>query len=527
MVTGVSGYLDFVASYGMTLRVYYSETYDVSTNTSDLVITKIQVLSTDYWGIAYYLNGTIKIDNATVVSMSSHAGDHSVYVAEPNTFFDVNGSLGSASGITHNNDGTKSVSITVSVVGETIDGKYNSGWAVSTSQSVALTTIPRASEITSVADVTLGDACNVKWTPKSASFRYKLHFRLGNWSHTTDPIHPNNTTEYTYRSHPISMDAAEEIPNAKTGTMTVELRTYSDSGATEQIGDADSATFTVTVPDNDSTRPEVSMILTPVSSLPDAFDGLYIQGKTKIRAELSAIGKYDATISSHSMKVENSAYDSEDDYTSDYLAQYGRIPVYGYATDSRGFTGSISDEITVLPYTKPKILTVDGAVIANRCDAEGNPIDSGTYLKIKAKRSYSLLNSEGAQHNYCKIQYRYKLESAESYSDWVTILDGNSLTSDEVETEPLLGGVLSAKSTYVVEVRAIDDIGEAGPTTIVIPTDTVYMHRTKNGMSLGKYAERENLLDVAWDTHLRGEVKIGAEGMTLREYILAVISEGG
>lgn len=36
-----------------------------------------------------------------------------------------------------------------------------------------------------------------------------------------------------------------------------------------------------------------------------------------------------------------------------------------------------------------------------------------------------------------------------------------------------------------------------------------------------------NGLDVAVDTHLRGEVKIGASGMTLREYIMAVISEGG
>ena len=36
-----------------------------------------------------------------------------------------------------------------------------------------------------------------------------------------------------------------------------------------------------------------------------------------------------------------------------------------------------------------------------------------------------------------------------------------------------------------------------------------------------------NGLDVAVDTHLRGEVRIGASGMTLKEYIMAVISEGG
>ena len=46
-------------------------------------------------------------------------------------------------------------------------------------------------------------------------------------------------------------------------------------------------------------------------------------------------------------------------------------------------------------------------------------------------------------------------------------------------------------------------------------------------MGLGKYVEGENLLDVAWDAHVRGEVLIGETGMTLKDYILAVISEGG
>ena len=101
------------------------------------------------------------------------------------------------------------------------------------------------------------------------------------------------------------------------------------------------------------------------------------------------------------------------------------------------------------------------------------------------------------------------------------------LASDEVDSDPLLGGVLSAQSTYMVEVRAMDDIGEIGHTMIYIPTDKVYMHRTKNAMGLGKYAEGENLLDVGWDAHFHGEVRLGETGMTLKEYILAVISEGG
>jgi hypothetical protein len=43
-------------------------------------------------------------------------------------------------------------------------------------------------------------------------------------------------------------------------------------------------------------------------------------------------------------------------------------------------------------------------------------------------------------------------------------------------------------------------------------------------MGLGKYVEGENLLDVAWDAKFRGDVMIG--DMTLREYILQIMSEG-
>ena len=50
--------------------------------------------------------------------------------------------------------------------------------------------------------------------------------------------------------------------------------------------------------------------------------------------------------------------------------------------------------------------------------------------------------------------------------------------------------------------------------------------RTEDGFD--KFARfTSNGLDVPGDTHLRGEVRIGASGVTLREYIMAVISEGG
>lgn len=534
MAQGVTGYLDFEASKGFTLRVHYAETYDIATNKSDsLTITKIQIYSGQYGNTYWhYLDGTISVDGTPVVTMNSSTTTHKALISV-GSWVDCSGTLGSVSNISHAADGSKNVSISVNVTGYAEawapQVESGSGWTVSSSQNVALTTIPRASEITSAGNVTLGNGCHIKWTPKAASFRYRLKFSLGNWSYTTGAIHPNKTTEYTYSGYTIPLDVAEQIPNAKTGTMKVELYSYSDSGATVQIGSTDSDTFTVTVPDNNSTKPAVTMSLSSVSTLASKFAGLYIQGKTKVKASLNAEGKYKATIKGYSMKVEATTYDSDDGYTSDYLNTPGSVRVYGYANDSRGFTGSTYQDITVIGYTGPKILPVSGEsdVVAARCDANGNLKDDGTYLKIKAKRSYSPVTSGGAQKNFCQIRFRYKLESAPDYSDWTTILAGDNLSSDEIVTGALLGGVLSTSSSYMVQVQAVDDIGESATTTVAILTEAAYMHRTKNAMGLGKYVEGENLLDVAWDTHLRGEVRIGAEGKTLREYILAVISEGG
>ena len=421
--------------------------------------------------------------------------------------------------IDHNSDGSKSITISGSVTGPSV-----SGFAAHTSKgsgTAKFDTIPRASTITAAGNVTLGNNCSIKWTPASASFRYKLRFSIGNWSYTTEAIHPNRTTEFTYTGYPIPLEVANQL--GKTGTMTATLFTYSDSNASVKVGTEDTETFTVTVPDNDYTKPSVSMSLSPVSSLASAFAGLYIQGKTKVKATLSATEKYGADIESYSMSVDGNSYGENTDYTSNYLATPGIKTVYGYATDKREHTGSASQEITVIAYDPPKILNVTAA----RCDISGNFSDSGTYLKIIATRSYNKVMSGGVQKNFCQIRYRYKAASAASYGDWVPILDANNLSSDEIITGPLLAGALEVDTTYLVEVQAIDDIGEHAETLISIPTEAVYMHRTKNAMGLGKYAEGENLLDVGWDAHFRGEVKIGDSGMTLKDYILTVVNGGG
>lgn len=393
--------------------------------------------------------------------------------------------------IPHNDNGLKS--ITISATGGCPGTSVTS---ISCSATVSLDTIARASSITSVSDVTLGNKCNVKWTPNSASFWYRLRFSLGDWYGDTAPIHPNQTSAYTYTGYTIPLDVASKIREGTTGTMTVTLYTYSDSHATTQTGSPSTKTFTVTVPL--STLPTVSIVsVEPVHTLPSpAFDGLYVQGCSKVKATMEATTQYGAEIQYYDFTVEGNTYGANDGYTSSYLSGSGEVSVVGHAVDSRGYGGYANEKINVIPYSLPKVQNVT----AQRCDEDGNPDDSGTYLTISAKRVYSKVESDGIQKNFCYIRYRYKPEGGE-YSDWITILAGDKTTTDEISTLALLGGDLAVDTTYLVQVGVVDSIGNKTHTTITIPTDKVYWHRdgARRSFTFGGYVEEDNTFAIASD----------------------------
>ena len=375
--------------------------------------------------------------------------------------------------------------------------------------TVTLPVIPSASTITSVENTNLGSNCSVVWTPKAAAFRYKLRFSLGTWSHTTGVIHPNKNTAYTYSDYTIPLDVANQV-TTKTGTMTVTLYTYSDSGATAQVGSASSKTFTVTVPENDDTKPTVAtMSVSPVSDLKAPFNTLYLQGNSKVKATLTFETKYNATVAASSITVGGNVYESP--YESDILNQTGTVSVKATVKDSRGHYGTNYREIEVIPYSKPYVRSKSGEseIIATRCDSSANIIDSGTYLKIKAKIVYEKVISNGVQNNFGKIKFRYRSEGG-AYSAWQTILDCKTTNSDEVITAPLLNGALDVKTNYQVQILATDDLYESVPVTIAVPSDDVYMDRPAGGksMALGGYSTGDGILDVYWRTKARGGLSV-------------------
>ena len=480
MATGKSGSFTIAGTKSMSAKCYWSETYDVASNTHVISIDKICLISTNWYGFTYYLDGTVSVENVTLVSFSSSAGGHSCIVDSQYDEYPVKAASGFSappwySGeITGKADGSCSVTVALNFRGLTINGDGANGFSVSGSSTVALTTIPRASAISSTGNVTLGNKCSVKWTPASMSFRYKLKFSLGSWIYTTEAINPGTTSAYTYTGYTIPLDVAGYISStSKTGTMTVALYTYSDAACSIMVGSVSTKTFTVTIPENASTKPSVSLTGVPVSSLSSPFSDMFIQGMSKFQATITASGKYGASIASQKLTIEGKSYGAP--YISGFIASSGDVTVKATVTDSRGFTGEVQKTITVIPYQKPKLLPGAGesGIICARCDANGSLTESGTYLKIVAGRSYSKVTVDDAQNNFCEIRYRYRLESANTFSDWITLLEKSDISADAVNSGAIANVVASAQSSYVVQLGVADDVGETDAIQFIIPTDFV------------------------------------------------------
>ena len=405
--------------------------------------------------------------------------------------------------VDHKSDGTGTVRVRT-----WMDTRISAG-VVEKTNTLTLTTIPRASTITSALSRTLGEACSVTWTPLSSNFTYKLNFSIGSWSHTTGVIKPNKTTSYTYTGYTLPLDVANQLPKATKGNMTIILATYSDNEGKVQVGSNATATITITVPNNDLTKPTVSMSLSPSNNLSSPYNSMYLQGHSKVKATLGFSTKYGATVETSNITVNGNTYASP--YESSILSQAGKVTIKATVKDSRGYYGTSYIDIEVIPYRRPYVTAKsnESGIIAARCDASANFTDSGTYLKIKAKAVYSKVVLGGVQKNYGNIKFRYRKEGG-AYSAWQTILNCKTDNSDEVITPPLLNGTLDITSNYQVQIIASDDLYDSEPITIALPSDAVYMDRPAGGksMGLGGYSSGDGKLDVYWKTMARGGISL-------------------
>lgn len=409
------------------------------------------------------LNATFTVDGKAGTTVSNGAYDFT-------SSSKVN-LLGSFTGnITHGADGTKSLRFAGSF---TTLSTYISGGSID--KTVTLPAIARAAQVAAQGS-TLGQACCVSWTPAVASHSFSLTFSLGDFTLSSGRLYPNTTGKYTYTATVLPLEIARRF-TTRTGTMTVKLTTYSGNTA---LGTTET-TFTVTVPENENTRPTVTAVLSPVC---DAFPGRYVQSLGKVKATVTATDPLGATITGYSVTVGGVTTAGT---VSDYLSQSGRLAVTVKAVSSRGFSGVWQGEIEIHPYDSPRLLRP----AAFRCLADGTADPGGTGLRLQANQSFS----DVAGENTSCIRWRCKPDGG-SYGEWKTLTE-----TDSIDT--VIPALLEKDRAYTVQIGVIDAPGGTGQATFSIPMEQVYMHRTPNAMGLGGYADGEGVLDVHWDLRTR------------------------
>lgn len=151
MKEGVSGYFDLLSDRsGVTLRFHYKETYILETAKSNLSIVKIQLKSAS-WMTTYWLDGTITVEGQEIYNTDSYVGEHGAYIETLNTFYDITDGeteqvvtdFGTATNLLHDENGNKTITITVALTGYTRTGNAGSGWIVSDEVQIDLTQIQR------------------------------------------------------------------------------------------------------------------------------------------------------------------------------------------------------------------------------------------------------------------------------------------------------------------------------------------------------------------------------------------------
>lgn len=351
--------------------------------------------------------------------------------------------------------------------------------------------------------VTMGTVSSIACKRNSSNFKVKLEFDFKGTTVTIGTVSADTcswTPDY---------DLAKLIPALTSGTGTLKCTTYN---GTAEVG-TKTATITAIVPENDTTRPSFTvdgLKLTPVSNLPEAFAGLYMRGKTGLTAEFTAFSDY-STITDYALIIGNQST-TGNPASIDLLVSEGEVKVTGRVTDARGFSTSVSVTITVMAYRNPKVIPYTGYsnVICERAKATGELSANGTYLAIKAGKSFSSVVLDGVEMNSCQLNYRWKPNGMDAYTDWITLLSDGSA---ETEISILVGNVVSSlQKSYMVEIEAVDILGGKHTLVFQIMTEAVsfVLYDGPDGAGFGKYPEAPHVVDIAAHMTLlvRGKMQV-------------------
>ena len=305
--------------------------------------------------------------------------------------------------ITHNNDGSRSFSVSVEA------GIYYYDVNCTGSKTFSLDTIPRVSTI-SATDANIGSNTTISISRASSSFTNTLAYTFGSLSGTIVEKTTQASVSWTV---PTAFYAI--IPNSPSGECVITWTTYNGTavvGTTQCVFDA--------IADKATCAPKVSVSSVDVNPESTALTGnnkALVSGVSNLRVITTATAKNSATISSISVYCGSAKKYGENVM----FSGVDSTAVYVIVTDSRGHSTRVDDDsLSLINYIAPTIIPT-----ISRDTPTGNTVTVSVMGKW-----YN--GSFGSSANTLKITVRRKAGSDSDYHTFVDIpltTNGNDYTA--------------------------------------------------------------------------------------------------
>lgn len=174
----------------------------------------------------------------------------------------------------------------------------------------------------------------------------------------------------------------------------------------------------------------------------------------------------------------------------------GSVTVTLTVTDSRGYTASVSQTITVIPYAKPKVSSV---TLRRTNDIEAE-------MQLKFSGSISAVTVDGTQKNsVVYVRYRYKKTSESSYGSYTSIYSGTTKSGTSFSYSNLELCSLDANSSYDFHLQIQDKLYSLSSLdlyfTVPQGTPLIALRKKKVGINT---PDPQATLDVDGNIHMNG-----------------------
>ena len=377
---------------------------------------------------------------------------------------------------------------------------YGTSSAVST-KTLGGSTIGSVSALTADASTV---SISMETTVYDATYTHKLQIKNGStvYLEITGLSWAKGTATRT-----ITLTAAQRttlltaMASVKSFTGTLALLTYSGS---TQIGST--ATKTATVQTTSASSAPTMGAFTfydgrSATSTVTGNDQVFIQGYSYLYVTPgTATARNNATISSYSATCNGVTLSNTSGAVIDLgaVSKSGTLDVVVTATDSRGYTVSKTQQITVIAYAKPKVSSL---TLRRTNDIEAE-------MQLAFNGTISAVSVSGTQKNsLLYVRYRYKKTSATSYGSYTSILASVTKSGTSFSFSNLELCSLDANSSYDFHLQIRDQLNSLSSVDLyyVVPQGTplVALRKKKVGINT---PDPEAALDVVGDAKVSGTV---------------------